>query len=494
MLPASFFLGSWNRLKGHLPNFRPTDPFRLALWISLVATVCHVLSLHLEINFDGNWYIRLADILGTKEFAGGWDFLRGPLYPAALKFMFWLCGRQAMSVIGLQACIAFAAIYLLSNRIRSLGLRWEAAISMLLLSLYPTLIVYEHAVFTEVGTFFFLSIIVSLLTRDQPPTLAGAAALCLALSAGYYFRSSLLYLAPLAAILYALPTLRTYANAHWRVDRTPLLQILAITATVGIAPFLVAYPWQRNPMVSTRTGQSVILFGLIKSAVMPPDDPILGQSAPVYRKAIKDSLHNGKFPAHGLENGWEWPSMSNIYGLGADAFPIFIRVVRTHPLRYLAGVGRNILLVTGLSGFDNDNAVTRDRVLFPDGAQIDPGPSWLPPLGPEWKRTIVVSFTSRLLLKKLDRYYNWLLVFAFFATALTLILALLRLDRILLAFTAIPVVFLLIHVAFLMSEDRMALPAYPLILLNAVLLPSSIKHLRIATKERTLIQEFAALE
>jgi hypothetical protein len=391
--------------------------------------------------------------------------------------MFWLCGRQAMSVIGLQAALAFSGVYLLADRVRQLGHSLAAATGMVVLSFYPTLIIYEHAVFTEVGTFLFIALLVYFLTRCRMPSLAGAAILCVILSAGYYYRSSLLYLAPLTAVLYLLPALREQASGRWRFERHQWWPLAAMAATIGIAPFVIAYPWQRNPMVSARTGQAVILFGLIKSAVLPPDDPILGPSAPVYQTAIHDSLRpDGKFPAHGLENGSEWPSMGNIYGMGSQAVPIFLRIVRTHPMRYLEGVGRNILLLSGLSGLENDNAITRNRVLSPNGTEIDPGPPWLPPLGPEWKRTTTVSFTSRLL-KKLDRYYNWLIVFGCFATVFALVLALLRLDAIVLAFTALPIVYFLIHAAFLMSQDRMGVPAYPLILLNALLLPVWSKRL-----------------
>jgi hypothetical protein len=458
-------------LKTNLQSRRGSAFFRISLWLSLGITLCHVLSLHLEISFDGNWYVHLADILGTNKFPAEWDFLRGPLYPAALKFMFWLCGRQAMAVIGLHACLAYAAIYLLARRVRSLNRPIEASVAAVLLSLYPTLIVYQHALFTEVGTFLFLSFFVCFLTRVKPPDITGAMVLCAALSAGYYYRSSLLYLAPLIGILYAWPAFRFFRDADSRWKNHHISQAVVMIFLVAVVPFVFAYPWQRNPLVSTRTGQAVILFGLVKSSVLPTDDPILGPTAPIYRKAIQQSTLHGKFPAHGLENGSEWSVIDPIYGLGSSAVPIFIRVVRTHPIRYLEGVGRNLLLVSGLSGFRNDNAYLRDIVLSPNRSEIDPGPPWLPPLGNEWRRTTVVSFTSRVL-EKLDRLYNWILLVGSFATAIGLIGALIRQDTIVLTFTTVPVAFLLIHVAFLMSEDRMALPAYPMLLLNALLLPA----------------------
>ena len=189
----------------HAQNGHAKWLFRCALWACLAISICHVLSLTLEVTFDGNWYIGLAHILGSNRFPQEWDFLRGPLYPAILKLTFWLCGWQAMAVIGLHSCLAYLAIYLLGRSVRGLGRPLEAALGMVFLSAYPMLIVYEHMLLTEVGTFFFLSLFVFLLTVSNRITIRGALYLCVAITAGFYYRSSLLYLAPLLAIIYCLP-------------------------------------------------------------------------------------------------------------------------------------------------------------------------------------------------------------------------------------------------------------------------------------------------
>jgi hypothetical protein len=157
---------------------------------------------------------------------------------------------------------------------------------------------------------------------------------------------------------------------------------MAISAflVVTVGPFILAYPWQRNPAVSERNGH-VLLFGLVKQAVLPLDDPILGAAAPAYRLAISQSTSNGVFPYSGLKNGSEWSVIRPIYHYGSSAGSIFWRVARTHPKSYLVAVGRNLILYSGLGGFANDNAILRNQVFIASGNKIDPGPEWFPPLG-----------------------------------------------------------------------------------------------------------------
>lgn len=448
--------------------------YRVSWALALGICICHVLSLTLVINFDGDWYVNLADMLGTNRFPAQWDFLRGPLFPAFLKLVFWLFGRQALAVIGLQVCLAGAGIYLLASRLRTINRPIQASVCVLLLSAYPTLIAYEHALLTEVGTFFFLSLLVYALTDRNQNILRGAFCVAIVIAAGYYFRSSLLYLAPLAGIIYVLPIVRSMWTERRDGDRL-LRHALVAFLTITAVPFLLAYPWQRNPLVSTRTGQAVLLFGLVKSSVLPPDDPILDSAtSAIYRKAIEDSRSHGRFPANGLQNGWEWSVIGPIYNDGSSASSIFIRIVRTHPVRYFRGVARNILLLSGFSGFHYDNALLRTSVLSHGGGKIDRGPPWFPPLGEEFRRDETTSFTARAL-EIASPFYDWLVLFGFVATLIAFVVGVWRLDGTVLAFTAIPLAFMLLHACLLMSQDRMALPTYPLFLTNLIMLPAYLK-------------------
>ena len=368
-----------------------------------------------------------------------------------------------MAVIFLQTCLACGGIYVLGKRLKSFSQPVEAALAVVLLSSYPTLIAYEHLLLTEVGTFFFLSLILYICTSSVKRPLMGAFCLAIALAAGYYLRSSLLYMTPLVAVIYALRTLRRRPNEGYRGRKAVQALLLA-----GAGPFLLAYPWERNPMVSVRAGQSVLLYGLVKSAVLPPDDPILGNAAPAYRRAIEDSLSDGRLPMTGLQNGGEVPVLDAIYGDGPWAPSIFLRVVRTHPIRYLKGVGRNLLLFTELSGFQNDNSDWRAAALSPKSS-LTQGLTSFPILGEEFRRDTSSSLTSRVL-RQLSPFYDLLLLLGFWATVAALIMGIWRQNLIIVTFTALPLAFILLHALVLMSEARMAFPAYPLFLVNLVML------------------------
>ncbi|HEY7338567.1 MAG TPA: hypothetical protein VH639_27010 [Bryobacteraceae bacterium] len=444
-----------------------------SIWLCVIICICHVLSLTLVINFDGNWYVQLADMLGTKRFPGEWDFLRTPLFPAMLKIVFGVMGRQALSVIGLQTALACAGIWLLGRFLRRIGRPIEASIGVVLVSAYPTLIAYEHALLTEVGSFLFLTLLVYALVTLEPMNVSSSIIVALAISAGYYFRSSLLYLAPLAAGICALKVLKPSQENGGGVKPSRLRRAGAVLLITGAVPFILAYPWQRYPKVSERNGH-VLLFGLVKQDVLPPDDPILSPStAAAYDVAVGRSLSNEKLPYTGIQNGREWSVIGPIYHYGSTAGSIFLRVIRTHPRRYLDGVERNLILYSGFGGFANDNAILRNQVLYSYGRKIDPGPEWFPPLGVEFQRNTVSSITSRLLLA-LSPVYDWLVLFAFVATVLTGILAIWRLDTTLMAFTLLPLAFILLHAILLMSQDRMALPTYPILLINLVMFPARV--------------------
>lgn len=438
----------------------------------MIVCIWHILSLTLIITVDGLWYIHLANILGTDKFPAEWDFLRTPLFPAFLKLAFWLLGRQAMAVIGLETCMGAMGVYLLSRRVLKLGREVEASVCLIALIAYPTLIAYEHLLLTEVGTFFFLALFVYVGTATERKTIVGACVLAVVITAGFYYRSSLLYLAPLLAILYASTTFRAAYGAAGTIRSKGLQQAIAQFLIVAILPFVFAYPWQRNPQVSIRTGQSVILFGLVKSTVLPPDDPILGAAAETYRQAIAKSRINGRLPDNGLQNGMEWSVIGPIYNDGSAARQIFFRVVRTHPKQYLRGVLRNLLLYSGFTRISDENERFRTAA-FSSVPTFESAPGFPPP-GNEFRRYTAPSAISRAL-TFLSPIYDWLIKLGFIATLVAVVLGLWHWNTAILTFTAVPLAFILLHALLLMSENRMVLPTYPLLLLNLIMLPAWIR-------------------
>ncbi len=391
-----------------------------------------------------------------------------------LKVAFWLLGRQVMAVIALQTCLACAGIWLLSHRLRSVGLVVAAPLGVGLLGAFPTLIAYEHALLTEVASFFFFSLLVYLVAAPESPSVKGAVVLALAIGLGYYNRSSLIYLAPVIGGIYIAGELKQGWKQpdparRYRFARRAVSQYLII----AILPFLLAYPWKRNPKVSTRNGH-VLLYGLVKQGVLPVNDPILGATAPVYANVIEQSKSNGVFPNAGLRNGFEWSVINPIYGYGSVAGSIFWRVIRTHPDLYFHGVARNLAMFSGIGNFAYDNALVR-HVIFTSGAsQIDPGPSWITPLGDEFKRTTAPSFISREL-ERIAPLYDWMVRFGLLATIAGFLVGVWRLDKFILAFTAPALAFIVMHALLLVSQDRMILPVQPVLLLNLIALPASLR-------------------
>jgi hypothetical protein len=431
------------------------------IWpVCFAIAVCHIFALPLLATFDSHGYLHLAQILGTSRFPAEWDFLRTPLFPALLKLTFLVFGADALALFFLQAVLGCAGIWLLSRRAR--GPRLAAGV--LLLAAFPTLIAYEHAFLSEPGTFFFFALLITMLASPRAPSFPGAAWLAAAIGAGFYYRSSLLYLAPLIAAIYVMSAVRPS-------PRRSLPQFLIVAAV----PFLIAYPWQRNPQTAARTGRNVILYGLVKQAVLPLTDPVLGDAANLYSSAVEASKTNGSLPNSGLTGGRHTAVIRAIGQNGPEALAIFARSVAGNPSGYLAGVGRNLLLYATLVQDPTDPVYNNDRVreiVFSSTAsQIDPGPPELGSLGEGFSRRVRPNPVS-LAMRALAPIYEWLVRLGLLATLAGLFMGIRRWDRGIVAYTALPLAFILMHALLLLSGDRMIMPAQPVLLWNLVMLPA----------------------
>ena len=60
----------------------------IGLAVAVVICVAELVSLPVFITFDGYWYAKLAEIVGTPRFDSEWDYLRTPLFPVLLKVFF----------------------------------------------------------------------------------------------------------------------------------------------------------------------------------------------------------------------------------------------------------------------------------------------------------------------------------------------------------------------------------------------------------------------
>ena len=313
--------------------------YRGAISLAIIIYLIEAFGVPLLVTFDSYWYAKLAEVLGTARFATDWDYLRTPIFPLLLKLFFRLIGRQPLAVIALQGVLGFGGIWLLSAGLNRVGRKIEAAILFPLLALFPTLVTYEHALLTEIGTFFFLALLLYTVTAPILHPVRRVAELAGVLTLGFYFRSSILYLSPAVALVYAIGA-RNQAGASGR----SIHRISGEALAVMLIPLLLAYPWQRNPLVAERTGKSVLLYGLVRQAVVPPADPLWATARAAYQDAIDQSVNDGKLPLGGIKDQLVYKPVDLLYGYASQAFPVFGKAIIRYPHRYLAGLVRTSLL------------------------------------------------------------------------------------------------------------------------------------------------------
>ena len=442
--------------------------YRLALWLAFAQCLAQAISLPILITFDGYWYAKLAEVLGTSRFAAEWDYLRTPLFPLLLKLSFWLFGWQPLAVCALQSAFGFGGICLLGATIKRSGRPTEAAIVVVLLAWFPTLVTYEHALLTEAGTFFFLALLLYLTTLPMSHPQWQVAGLVAALALGFYHRSSLLYISPATALVYAVASWKHRETTDRTLQRRANRRILGEAVAVLLVPFLLAYPWQRNPSVTLRAGD-VLLYGLVKQAVIPPDDALWANGRAAYRDAVDRSMIQGRLPLSGVRDQFVYPLLDSIHGYAPQAGSVFVRSILRYPRRYAAGCVRTLALFAGVRSSESDSAVFRAAVLS-GAASISPHPPGFPPLDTEMAQHTGPSLLGNILARACPQY-DRLVFFGVPATLLIVMIALSRKDPLGVALGAIPLAFLLLNALVLASQDRMAAPAYPLLIANLVLLP-----------------------
>ena len=243
-------------------------PLPLAAGLFLAVTLGHFLTLPLLIPWDGQDYIDLADVLDSARFPADWRPIRVPLLPFALKLSFALFGRSALAAGLVPLAMAALGCLLMADSVRRLAGEGAAAATLAVLALYPSLIAFEHAVLTETGTFFFLALALRLsLWTPETPRAAWlkAAGLALCLGAGYFWRQSLLLLAPWFALLHA--AFQARERRRWPAA---ILQALLIVAL----PWGCKQAWLTHFDRGTmrQLDELVLRSFVVRQAVIPPDD------------------------------------------------------------------------------------------------------------------------------------------------------------------------------------------------------------------------------
>jgi 4-amino-4-deoxy-L-arabinose transferase-like glycosyltransferase len=443
--------------------------YRYGVLLTLCIYLAHLTALPVGITYDGHIYIDLANVLWSKRFPQDWFFARTPLYPCALKLSFWLFGKQPLSVVLVSSIAGLIGILAVGSAIKREAGPVSGLITLVLLSLFPTLVAYEHFALTEAGTFCFLALILWLLIwrptaeRHQWRKMA---ALVLVISAGYYWRQNVIFMAPFAALVYGISVWRFWGVAVLPRQRRAIVLTSAHVVLIAILPFALTWPWSH--LSDNASLRDVMLeYGVLKEALLPPEDPFVGANAEAYRAAIQASLYHGHLYS-GLRSDLHNALSERIFSKkpNESAPSFFFSLIRRYPRRYTAGVMRTFALFAGLKGLENENYIFREQILSPTfvGSKIGEGP---PSLDRADRESFLQRTTDSIVLQlfwRASRLYDSWLVLAWGLTIVGLITSLLSRNLPLFVLCAMPVYYILPYALTLSAVDRYAFPAYPLVL------------------------------
>jgi hypothetical protein len=294
---------------------------------------------------------------------------------------------------------------------------------------------------------------------------------------GYYWRPTIVYLGPVAALAFLCILLlspaghRPYSEllGKLRANRDLIMGGLII----AFAPFVLAYPWMHlTTKYRPDASDDFVAQGIFRQVVVPLDDPLLAPLRAEYKAAIEHDLVNGRLPLDGVTIGGHSELLNKIR-------PLFVRagvwhLIQKHPLRYVEGVAKSMIFFLGVPDHrvDDENWNFSGTVFafWPRSDTMDQTIGWDPKL---------VQFTARpynggaFVGKMFDRLlpvYTWIVLASSMASFIWMMVSLKHADAVGLTLTAIPFALLLLHALTLQAADRYALPIYPLMLANLVII------------------------
>ena len=451
--------------------------YRLAVLFAIAFAFAHLISLPIGITYDGFQYLDGADVLGSSRFPADWYRNRTPLYPLALKASFLLLGRQPLSAMLVSTVMGLGTTLLLGRAARSLAGAWCGAAVVIVISLFPTAIAYQHLILTETGTSLFIVLLIAIAL--QKPTTERAAwtqALLFGgvLAAGYYWRQLLLNLAPVAAALWLMRNWTfVRQGGFFRPRGFGRMAIAALL--ILVAPLVISHLW--DPFAD-RAGLAEVTMrqGIIRQALLAPSDPVIGENKAAYIDAVRESVTEGNFFS-GVRNDLFDPLLDRLFrdrpmGTG-DTKRVFISGIRHYPSRYLSGVARTTLLFIGAKATINENRIFRAQILSPAwlGAKIGDGPPKVQDRIKQQFQQITTSSAVLRLLWKLCPFYDFVLLIANVVAIMMVPYALVTRNYEGLALAAFPVAYLGLYAIILASIDRFAMPAYPATLAILIIVP-----------------------
>ena len=216
----------------------------------------------------------MADALFSHRFSHDWAPLRAPLFPLALKVSFYILGRRPLAAVIVSGAAGLFGVMLLGFAIRRTAGEWAAGCSLIFVSLYPTLVTYEHVVLTETGTFFFVVLACTLmLWKPASERARRMKALLLAgsMAVGFYWRQTLLCITTPAVLITLVQ--------EWRCR--PRYNPLARAALLFVLPLLCSRIWDHILKSPPILGQ-MLGDGIIRQALLPLDDPYVAANRDAY--------------------------------------------------------------------------------------------------------------------------------------------------------------------------------------------------------------------
>ncbi len=459
----------------------PNLQFRLAQAFAVGATFFFFACLPLIVSYDGMDYVHLAKVLGTSAFPADWNFLRTPLFPLSLKWILWLGGEQPQAAMFDTTLLGLGGLLLVGATVRRIAGPSVAAFAILVITFYPVLIGYEHMLLSETGIFFWLALLVWSLIATRSvghESILIPCCIVLIMAGGYYWRPTIPYLSPLAAIAFLLlhrlsaETPRPYhrlaqdLKQRWRLA-------LAQALIIALGPWLLAYPWAHfvGKYLVGAVGEGTIAAGMFKEVLVPPDDPVLRDVRDEYKVAIQQDSKRGRLPLDGVSIAGRHDLMDKVV---TDVHRAgWMRLIARYPGRYIVAATKSTLLFLGVPDHTHleDENWFFPRYVF----SLWPGEdSFENTVG--WNRTLVHfvpppyqgSMAGKMLLK-LMRGSSWVVLAGSLASLAWLVFSIWRADAVGITVTAIPLAFLLLHALTLMAADRYGFPVYPMMLANLVM-------------------------
>ncbi len=444
----------------------PHFQFRIAVAFVLLVTFVHMMALPLIVSYDGMEYVHLANVFSGPSFLSNWNFYRTPLFPLALNGAFRLGGEQPEAALLVTTLFGLGGILVTGWTVRKIAGATTGAITLVLLVFYPILVGYEHMLLSETGIFFWLALLLYSLVCLAPGS--GRIAMwvpcwtALVLALGYYWRPTILYLSPVAAVAFLFIVLvpadgsKSYSGLLRQVRRGER-RAIAGALIVGLGPWLLAYPWKHltnKHLPGSYYG--FVAVGMFKEVLVPPDDPILAPIRADYKAAIEHDSINGRLPLDGVTIGSHEALISRI-------IPLFARegvgrLIRRHPLRYLEGVAKSMVFFLGVPDHqvDDENWNFSHFVfaLWPSVESLDRTLGWDAKFVQFAPRPYGGGAFAGRMLDGLMPIYTWVVLGASMASFVWMVVSIKLADPIGFTLTAIPFALLFVHALTLMAADR----------------------------------------